>query len=96
MQLAYDASTFEITEASPGTLLTLDGAAIQTESQMGTGQTTFRFTRPQPATGSGAVAVLRVKGVQAGTARIAVASFNVPGASEAPAAPAPAQVVVEP
>ena len=96
MQLAYEGSAVEVVDASPGTLLTLDGAALQTERQLGSGQATFRFTRPQPATGSGAVAVLRVKGLQPGTARIAVASFSVPGASDAPAAPAPAQVVVEP
>ncbi|HET7294962.1 MAG TPA: cohesin domain-containing protein [Vicinamibacteria bacterium] len=96
MQLAYDAAIAEIVAADPGTLLTLDGAAIGSERQLDPGRATFRFTRPQPATGSGAVALLRVKGLRAGTAQIAVESVSVVGAADPPAPPAPAQVVVEP
>ncbi len=96
MQLAYEAGALEIVEANPGTLLTLDGAAIGAEWQLGTGHATLRFTRPLPTTGSGAVAVLRVRGVRPGASRISMESLGIPGTTDAPAAPAPAQVVVEP
>lgn len=96
LQLAYDPAAFQVLEANPGTLLTLDGQSVGAERQLESGRTRVRFTRPQPATGSGAVLVLKLKGLQPGTATIGVESLGFPGSAEAPAAPAPARIVVEP
>lgn len=96
LQLAYDPAALQIVEANPGTLLTLDGQSVGAERQLESGRTRVRFTRPQPATGSGAVLVLKVKGLQAGTATVGLESLSVPGSAEGPSPPAPARIVVEP
>ncbi len=96
LQLVYDPAALQVVEVNPGTLLTLDGASVGVERQLESGRARVRFTRPQAATGSGAVAVLKLKALQAGTATVGVESLAVPGAAEAPAAPAPFRIVVEP
>jgi len=95
-QLVHDPAALQIVEAGAGTLLTLDGQSVGAERQLENGRTRVRFTRPQPATGSGAVLVLRIKGLQPGVATIAFESLAVPGSPDTPTPPAPARVVVEP
>jgi general secretion pathway protein D len=95
-RLVHDAGALQVVEANPGTLLTLDGQGVGAERQIENGRTRVRFTRAQPATGSGAVVVLKLKALQAGTATLALESLSLPGSPAAPAAPAPARIVVEP
>jgi hypothetical protein len=96
LQVVYDPAQLQVMEADPGTLLTLDQQTVAAERQLESGRARVSFRRAAPATGSGAVAVLRVKGLQPGTASLTVESLAVPGAAESPAPPAAARIVVEP
>jgi general secretion pathway protein D len=96
LQLVYDPAALQVVGADPGTLLTLDQQSVAAERQLEDGRARVSFRRGAPATGSGAVAVLRVKGLQPGTASLAVESLVVPGAAQGPTPPAAAQIVVEP
>jgi len=95
-QVVYDPEALQVVGVDPGTLLTLDQQSVAAERQLESGRVRVSFTRPVPATGSGAVAVLRVRGFQPGTASLAIESLVVPGAGENPAPPPAARFVVEP
>ncbi len=96
--LAYDASLLEAIDVSPGTLLTLDGPSVGAERKLEAGHVQARFTRDTPATGSGAVAVIRFKALAPGTASLNLTSLGLTTSTGDEAAPAqgPGAVVVEP
>jgi len=96
--VAYDASVLEAIDVSPGTLLTLDGQSVGAQRKLESGRAQARFTRATPATGSGAVAVVRFKAVRPGRAVLGVANLTLTTASgdEAASAEGPGVVVVEP
>ncbi len=98
MTLAYDEALAQIADVSVGSLLTLDGSAIQTARTVEPGRLRIRFTRPTPASGSGAVASVTLKGLKPGTGTLAVETLTVGHANEtAPiAAPAAGRIIVSP
>jgi hypothetical protein len=98
LTLVFDPALIQIGDVTPGALLTLDGASVQTERQLESGRVRVRFARPTGAAGSGAVATLTLKGIKAGSGALAVESIAVGHAagSERPAPPAPGRVVVAP
>lgn len=87
----------EVVEATPGSLLTLDGVAVGAERAFEAGRARVKFTRPTGVSGSGAVVTLRVRGLRAGPATIALESLTLTTSAgvERPAA-APARVTVNP
>src|SRR6266540_3338434 len=67
-------------------------------SPLEAGRARARFTRPTGTTGSGAVVVIMLKGLKAGSGSLGVESLVLvrTGGTERPAPPAPARVVVNP
>ena len=95
--LTLDAG-LEAVEALPGSLLTLDGAAVGAEKAFEPGRVRVKLTRPTGVSGSGVVLVLRVRGLRAGTATVALESLSLITAAgvERPAASTTAYVTVNP
>ena len=75
--LVYDATLVQVSDVTPGALLTLDGAPIQTERQLEAGRARVRFARATGASGSGAVAAVTLQGLKAGSGTIAVESLVI-------------------
>jgi hypothetical protein len=98
LTLVYDPALVQIGDVTPGALLTLDGASVQTERQLESGRVRVRFARPTGVAGSGAVATLTLKGIKAGSGALAVESIVIGHTAgvERPAPPAPGRVVVAP
>ncbi len=96
--LTYDPALVEVADLGPGSLLTLDGQPAGAEKTLEAGRARARFTRPTGTTGSGAVVVIRLKGLKAGSGSLGVESLVLvrTGGTERPAPPAPARVVVNP
>jgi len=96
--LVYDPTLIEAVDLTSGSLLTLDGARVGVEQNLEPGRTRAVFTRPTGVTGSGVIASLSFRALRPGTATIAVATLALTtgGGTEAPAAPAPASIVVVP
>ena len=96
--LTYDPVLVEVTDLGPGSLLTLDGQPTGAEKTLEPGRARARFTRPSGTTGSGAVVVIMLKGLKAGSGSLGVESLVLArtGGTERPAPPAPARVVVSP
>jgi general secretion pathway protein D len=96
--VAYDASLLEAMDVSPGTLLTLDGSSVGAERKLEAGRVQVRLSRGSPATGSGALAVIRFKALKPGTAALSVAELGLTtsAGAEAASAQGPGTVVVEP
>ena len=83
-------------EVSPGSLLTLDGAALGSEKSLDPEKVRAKFTRAAATAGSGAVVSVTFKGRQPGPAVVTLDSVTVvtSSATERPAPPAPGRVVV--
>jgi len=98
LEVAWDEGLAEISEASPGSLLTLDGAPVAASRTLEAGRARVRFSRPTGAQGSGAVATLTFRGLREGTGVLSVESVTVGvgGASGRPAPPLPGRIVVAP
>jgi hypothetical protein len=96
--LSYDPSMLEVTDVGAGTLLTLDGAALNIERNLEPGRVRVRLSRPSGASGSGAVALVTLHGLKGGAATLTVESIilNTEGGSVQPALPAPAHLTVRP
>jgi general secretion pathway protein D len=96
--MTYDPAVLEVLDVGPGTLLTLDGVALNIERNLEPGRLRARLTRPSTTSGSGAVVALRLRGVQGGTATLNVESVvvNTEAGPLHPAPPAPARVTVRP
>ena len=96
--LTYDPALVEVADIGAGSLLTLDGQPAAAEKSPESGRVRAKFTRPTGTTGSGAVAVIMLKGLKAGSGALALESMVLvrTGGTERPAPPAPARVVVTP
>jgi hypothetical protein len=96
IDLAYNPTMLEAVEASPGSLLTLDGSPLGSEKTLDPGKVHARFARTTPAAGSGVVVSVTFKGRQAGPAVVTLDSVSLATSSgtEHPAPPAPGRVVV--
>jgi len=96
--LSFDPALLEATDAVPGPLLTLDGSPVNTERNIEPGRVRVRLMRGAATAGSGAVATLTFKGLQSGTAVVAVQSVTLvteAGATQ-PMLPGPARISVQP
>jgi general secretion pathway protein D len=98
LELAWDGGLAEITEAKPGSLLTLDGSPLAAARTLETGRARVRFSRSTGASGSGAVASLTFRGLREGSGPLTVqrVSVGVGGATSEPAPPPPGRIVVAP
>lgn len=98
MALSYDPQQFEAMEVDPGPLLVLDGAAVTSERNLEAGRAVARFARPTATSGAGAIATLRFKALQAGSAKLTLQSLTVGngGGEEHPTLPGAWSVEVTP
>jgi hypothetical protein len=100
LAVAYDATAVEAVDAEPGTLLTLDGATVNSEKNLEPGRIRVRFARPTPTsgTGLGAVALLRFKGLKPGPSSLTIESLSLitPRGRERVTLPGPGRVLVLP
>ena len=96
--VGFDPALAEVTDVSAGSLLTLDGSAVSAERQIEAGRARVRFLRPTPASGSGAVAAITLRGLKPGSGTFAIESIAVGRASgtERAEPPAPARLLVTP
>ncbi len=96
VNLTYDANVITAVDVSPGSLLTLDGASVQAERDLGAGRLHAAFTRAAPATGSGAVITVQFHALRAGTATLAAESVTLTtsGGGQQPPPPAPCHIEV--
>jgi len=96
--LAWDPALAEMTEATAGSLLTLDGSSVAASRTLESGRARMRFGRPTPAAGSGAVASLTFRGLAAGSGSVVVETVAIgrTGGTDQPAPPPPARLVVTP
>jgi general secretion pathway protein D len=98
VSLAWDPAVAELTDASPGSLLKLDGSPVAATRTIESGRAQVRFTKAAGVAGSGAVVALTFRGTGAGSATLAVQSVTIGrgDGTEQPAPPAPARLVVAP
>ncbi len=97
--LRYDPTLVQFSDISPGSLLTLDGSAIQREQSLESGRARVRFARPTPVSGSGDVAAITLRGVTPGQGMLAVEAVTIgraDGTGVTPPVPSPARLVVAP
>jgi hypothetical protein len=98
LALSFDKTALEAVDIVPGSLLGLDGSSIGVERSMEVGKVHAHFTRTTGANGSGAVAVLKFRGLHPGTTGITIESLTLttPAGPEMPSLPGPGSVVVIP
>jgi general secretion pathway protein D len=96
--MVYDANLLEAVDISPGTLLTLDGQSVGAQRRLEVGRAAARFTRSLGATGSGAVAIVRLKALKAGRSPLNLTGviLTTPSGNETAGVQGPGAVVVEP
>jgi hypothetical protein len=96
VSLTFDSRLVTAVDASPGSLLTLDGSSVSSQKALEGGRVRLRFSRPTGASGSGVIAAVVFKGAAPGTAVIAVESLSIEtGAGSRPVTlPGPGRVVV--
>jgi hypothetical protein len=95
VNLTYDANAIEAVDVSPGSLLTLDGASVQSERDLGSGHLHAKFTRAAPATGSGAVITIQFHALRPASAALAAESLTLTTAAGDQSAPVPAPCRIE-
>ncbi len=95
---SWDSALADVTEVAAGSLLTLDGSQVTAQRQIEPGRARARFLRPTPASGSGAVAVITVRGAKAGQGPVTIESVLVGRAegTDRLVPPAAARLVVTP
>jgi general secretion pathway protein D len=98
LSLVWDGALAEVTEATAGSLLSLDGVPLAAERALETGHARVKFTRASGVTGSGAVATLTLRGLKPGSGALSVESLTLlhAGGGERPAVPAAGRLVVTP
>jgi general secretion pathway protein D len=98
LTLTFDKTALEATDLVPGSLLAVDGASIGVEHSLEPGRAHAHFKRATGASGSGAVATLRFKGLHSGTAGVALQSLSLTTAAgvEVPSLPAPGSAELRP
>ena len=99
--VTFDASALEPQDPEPGTLLTLDGKTVSAEKTVDAGRVHMRFSRSEPTAktpSSGAVAVMRFKGLKPGPTTVTIESLSLitPRGRERVTLPGPGRVVVLP
>ncbi len=95
---SYDPTLVEVVDVGAGSLLTLDGATVTMEKELGAGRARARFTRALGATGSGAIATVTFRALREGSAAVALESLVLTRGSgtERPALASPGRIVVNP
>lgn len=95
---SWDPALADVTDVAAGSLLTLDGSQVTAQRQIEPGRARARFLRPTPASGSGAVAVVTVRGAKAGQGPVTIESVLVGRAegTDRLVPPAAARLVVTP
>lgn len=98
LSLTYDPALAEAVDIASGSLLTVDGAAVNVEKNMEPGRVRASLTRPSGVAGSGAVAVFTYRGVGVGRSALALESLTLRTATgvQEVLVPGPAQIVVSP
>jgi general secretion pathway protein D len=98
LTVTWDAALAEVTEAAPGSLLSLEGVPVSAERALESGRARVRFTRATAVTGSGAVATLTLRGLKPGSGSLVVESLALvqPTGSTPLAPPAPGGLAVAP
>jgi len=96
--LVFDATALEAVEASPGSLLTLDGSSVGAERNLEPGRVRAKFTRAAPATGSGALTTIQFRTLKPGSATLTIESLTLMTAAgeERPPVPGAGRVEVVP
>ena len=99
--VTYDPAALNAEDAEPGIFLTLDGATVSSEKNLEPGRIRARFTRSGPSSktaSSGAVALLRFKGLKPGPTTVIIESLSLitPRGREGVTLPGPGRVVVLP
>jgi hypothetical protein len=96
--LTFDPAILEAVDVAPGTLLTLDGAAVGVDRGIEAGRVRARLTRTTGVAGSGMVASIAFRGLRPGPAVITVESLSfttMTGTERAPVT-GPARITVTP
>jgi hypothetical protein len=98
LTVTWDAALAEVTEAAPGSLLSLEGVPVSAERALESGRARVRFTRATAVTGSGAVAALTLRGLKPGSGSLVVESLALiqPAGAMPLAPPAPGRLAVAP
>jgi hypothetical protein len=96
VSLTFDSRLVQAVDATPGSLLTLDGSSVSSQKALEGGRVRIRFTRGSGASGSGVIAALVFKGTAPGTAAVSVdtLSLETGTGSRSVTLPAPGRVVV--
>jgi hypothetical protein len=96
--LNYDPTFVEAMDVSPGTLLTLDGAAVTLDKGIESGRARAKLTRVRGTSGSGLVATVMVRGVAPGQTTMTLESLTLSTTfgAEKPTVPTPVQITVAP
>ncbi|HVR69566.1 MAG TPA: cohesin domain-containing protein [Vicinamibacteria bacterium] len=96
--LTYDPALLEAVDVAPGTLLTLDGAAVGIDRSLEAGRVRARLTRTSGVAGSGMVASVAFRGLRPGPAVITVESltFSTMTGTERAGVTGPARLTVTP
>jgi general secretion pathway protein D len=96
--LTYDPAILEAVDVAPGTLLTLDGAAVGVDRGLEAGRVRTRLTRATGVAGSGMVAAIAFRGLRPGPAVITVESltFTTVTGTERASVAGPARITVTP
>jgi hypothetical protein len=97
LDLTYDPTVVEAVEVGPGSLLTLDGAALGAERGLESGRVRATFRRAAGRSGSGVVASVTFRGLKAGTSPLRMESLSLStGGTSAQATVNPAMITVSP
>jgi general secretion pathway protein D len=75
--VTFDGAQLQVTDVSPGNLLTLDGLSVGAERKLEAGRASARFTRAEATTGSGAVVVLKFQALAPGTTTLSIESLTL-------------------
>jgi general secretion pathway protein D len=99
--VTYDPTALNAEDAEPGIFLTLDGSSVSSEKNLEPGRVRARFTRAGPSSrtaSSGAVALLKFKGLKPGPTTVTIESLSLitPRGREGVTLPGPGRVVVLP
>lgn len=95
LDLSYDPAVVEAVEVGPGSLLTLDGAAVGAERGLETGRVRAVFRRAAGTAGSGVVASVTFRGLRAGTSPLRMESLDLTaGGRSTRVAASPAMITV--
>jgi general secretion pathway protein D len=97
LTVVYDPALLEAVDVSAGSLLTLDGQAVGAERGLETGRVRARFQRTAGTAGSGVVASVTFRGLNAGSSAVRVETLSlITGGRSATPVVAPGRITVSP